>query len=589
MNYKAGIKQKLSLGKIALRMLGIVLALQILSGCGFSGEVTDTIRPGGQSGVISPTDEVTQPQETQQETTHSPQNTDPPQADPEVHDRYPSWPSELRDHFLIGSRDQGISATLTGDVLITVIFVNDPTSTWTADTMAAAKAKDADMTGKILSAAAAYGAKINITIEYLQTTVSTTEDADSKVWAEQVISGAGLGSVSTASKELERTRGVKEAPILLYVNATERSYASTNTGTDTEYAIVWRGSDVGNTGMHELFHLFGAVDLYMPTAVKACAQRYFPDSVMLGGESPLADELTAYLIGWTDTLSDQALAFLRETAHVTQENSAQEIEQETHTGYVENWKKHNGCIITGYLDFGVLEGQGKVIEPNGGWREGYFEYGALIRGKAKYIYEDGSWYEGSIDHGDLNGQGTMVWVGGERYTGQWKGGTYHGSGKLTQSNGSWYEGSFEEGNFVTGQCKIIYDDGGRFEGRMERGSLNGQGTMVWASGESYTGQWKNDKYHGWGRLTGANGNWYEGTFEESNFISGRCRILYDGGGWYEGDWANGTINGQGTMVWASGDRYTGSFRNGKLHGYGTYTKSDGTVFAGNWEDSNFIG
>lgn len=584
------------LAKVLLWVVGVVLALQILSGGSFLREVSDAIKSDNTQTFVpitDPTQSDTQnpagpdaPDPTGSDTQDP---TSPPQVSTPSKERYPSLPDELRNHVVLGARDQGISATLTGDVLITVVFVNDPTSTWTADRMAEMKAEDTAMLGEILADAAAYGINLKLTIDYRQGTASTTEESDRDAWSEQIMSSAGLGSVDTASRDLESAKGVKEAPILFYVDATDRSYAMPKTGTSTEYAIVWKGVADATTSRHELYHLFGAADFYMPSAVAACAERYFPDSVMLGGTKSQTDDYTAYLIGWTDALSDQALGFLRETAHITQEDASAEVEQETYTGYVENWKKHDGSIITGYLDFGILEGEGKVIEPNGGWQEGYFEYGTLVRGQCKYIYEDGSCYEGSVDHGEFHGQGTMVWSNGDSYTGQWKDGKYHGSGKLIQANGTWYEGTFAESNFISGQCKILYEDGSWYEGGMKNGSLNGQGTMVWVSGNRYTGQWKDGKYHGSGKLIGDNGSWYEGTFDESNFISGRCKILYEGGGWYEGDWAQGTINGQGTMVWASGDRYTGGFRNGKLHGYGTYTKSDGTVFAGNWEDSNFIG
>jgi hypothetical protein len=491
-----------------------------------------------------PQEEGSQPEESQsavtqpQNTTPPPQNTAPPQSSTPPHDWYSAWPKEMRDHVLKGSRGSGISATLTGDVLITVVFVNDPTSAWTADKIASAKAGDAAMAAEIQTQAAAYGAKLKITMEYRQATVNITEEADSQSWAERVIANAGLGSISTASAELERTRGVKEAPILLYVNATERSFARPNSTGDTEYAIIWDYQS--GTSMHELFHLFGAPDYYMPRSVKACAQRYCPNSPMLGGSNAVTDDLTAYLIGWTDTLSGQALAFLRDTAYVTPDEAAMEAEKETHTGYVENWEKF-GDYITGYLDFGILEGQGKVVYADGSWKEGYFEFGSLIRGRSKILYEDGGWYEGDIDYG-----------------------TSHGKGKAVYPDGSWYEGDFVQGTF------------------------EGQGTVVWADGSSYTGQWKDGKYHGYGKRVDANGGWYEGDFWEG-VSHGKGKAVYADGGWYEGDFVHGAITGQGTIVWASGDRYTGAFLNGKFHGYGTYTWPDGNSMSGMWENGAYVG
>ncbi len=438
--------------------------------------------------VTHPQGDVTQPPETQNDANQS-QNTAPPQSSIETYDRYPSLPAQLREHILIGSRDSGISATFTGDVLITVIFVNDPTSTWTEDKIATTKAGDSAMTAEILSEAASYGANLNITMDYRQATVNITEEADAKTWAEQVIASAGLGSISTASAELERTSGVKEAPILFYVNATERSYALPNSWGDTEYAIIWNcGSDT-ITYRHELYHLFGASDFYSPRAVMERAQRYCPNSTMLFDENAVTDDLTAYLIGWTDTLTDNALSFLQETAHVTPEDAAQELEKETYTGYVENWEK-NGDYITGYLDFGILEGQGKVVYADGSWKEGYFEYGNLIRGRCKTIYEDGSYYEGNIAQGSCSGQGTMVWADGSCYTGQWENNQYHGYGKITYADGSCYEGNFDHGVY-SGQGTLTWPSGDRYAGAFGNGNFHGYGTFTWADGNSLSGTWEN--------------------------------------------------------------------------------------------------
>ncbi len=55
--------------------------------------------------------------------------------------------------------------------------------------------------------------------------------------------------------------------------------------------------------------------------------------------------------------------------------------------------------------------------------------------------------EGTCVSGDCeNGQGTVVWPGGHRYTGGFKFGMKHGRGVYTWKNGSRYEGGWEGGN-----------------------------------------------------------------------------------------------------------------------------------------------
>ena len=65
-------------------------------------------------------------------------------------------------------------------------------------------------------------------------------------------------------------------------------------------------------------------------------------------------------------------------------------------------------------------------------------------------------------------------------------------------------------------------------------------------GDKYTGEWKNDKRHGQGTYTHANGAKYVGNFKDAK------------------------INGQGTYTYAHGAKYVGNFKDEKYHGQGTY-------------------
>ena len=42
----------------------------------------------------------------------------------------------------------------------------------------------------------------------------------------------------------------------------------------------------------------------------------------------------------------------------------------------------------------------------------------------------------------------------------------------------------------------------------------GRGTYTWFTGDTYTGEWKNDKMHGFGKITTASGKIIEGKFED---------------------------------------------------------------------------
>ena len=48
----------------------------------------------------------------------------------------------------------------------------------------------------------------------------------------------------------------------------------------------------------------------------------------------------------------------------------------------------------------------------------------------------------------MNGEGTMNWLDGRKYTGQWMDGMRHGQGKLSYPDGRVKEGEWEDGDLL---------------------------------------------------------------------------------------------------------------------------------------------
>jgi len=67
-------------------------------------------------------------------------------------------------------------------------------------------------------------------------------------------------------------------------------------------------------------------------------------------------------------------------------------------------------------------------------------------------------------------------------------------------------------------------------------------------------------------------------------IHGKGVLMYANGNRYEGEWENDVINGHGTLFYADGDKYEGQWSQGKMHGTGTYTYADGDQYTGEWCD-----
>ena len=74
----------------------------------------------------------------------------------------------------------------------------------------------------------------------------------------------------------------------------------------------------------------------------------------------------------------------------------------------------------------------------------------------------------------VNGQGTMSFVHGGKYIGQFKDGKLHGHGALVTSDGTRYIGSFKDNKFH-GKGTVIFPDGRKYEDHFKDGKMSGRG------------------------------------------------------------------------------------------------------------------
>jgi len=94
--------------------------------------------------------------------------------------------------------------------------------------------------------------------------------------------------------------------------------------------------------------------------------------------------------------------------------------------------------------------------------------------KVSITLPDGNLFEGNfvdekLDE-QINGVGTLTYLSGRNYSGEWKNGVFHGQGTYTSPDVSTYVGEWKDG---------------------ER---HGQGTLTWSGGDKYVGEWKEDKW-----------------------------------------------------------------------------------------------
>jgi hypothetical protein len=242
-------------------------------------------------------------------------------------------------------------------------------------------------------------------------------------------------------------------------------------------------------------------------------------------------------------------------------------------------------------------------------------------------------YVGSFINDQPHGNGTMTYIDGGKYEGEWEHGKCKGIGKYTYSsennafNEDTYEGSFEDDNFNgygimtykygvmykgywnKGYCAvgtyILATDGNtrvdkmpkefqeiiyanrhkcdKYAGGWKDKQFEGKGTMFYANGDKYVGEWKNGKREGRGTLIYAHGGGeYSGGFKDDDF-DGKGLLTLSNGEIKRGTFENGFLQeGQVKKIYGNNEIYEGGSKNDKRNGFGTLTFENGSVYSGIW-------
>jgi hypothetical protein len=273
----------------------------------------------------------------------------------------------------------------------------------------------------------------------------------------------------------------------------------------------------------------------------------------------------------------------------------------------DNGTRYHGEVI----NLATMHGKGKLTHANGTIYEGSFAHGQY-HGKGTQNWPDGSYYIGDWAFGHEQGYGVQGSPTGFVYEGEWVLGSRKGKGKLRTGDGTRCVGEFVA-NELQGQARCDYPDGGWQQGEWKNGNLNGKcekhyASKAWYSGECfrgepsgrghfenpatgtiYDGEYVMNKYHGHGRLTRP-GYVYEGQFMDS-LANGRGKEVLETGEQYEGDFARGLREGNGTVrvVGADGTvaQYKGAFKEGYMHGQGELTAGK-AQFTGEFKQGVFM-
>ena len=114
----------------------------------------------------------------------------------------------------------------------------------------------------------------------------------------------------------------------------------------------------------------------------------------------------------------------------------------------------------------------------------------LVTDAPNHIYQNGTRFYGKFEDGQpANGWGSMLYTNGNRYDGEYQGGTRNGCGTFTFNNGRRYVGEFSNDLF-SGRGVWKLENGDRYIGDFEFNKCNGEGVFIFVDGTSKSGIWQ---------------------------------------------------------------------------------------------------
>lgn len=141
---------------------------------------------------------------------------------------------------------------------------------------------------------------------------------------------------------------------------------------------------------------------------------------------------------------------------------------------------------------------------------------------------------------------------------------------------------YQIGRSLLFNLQIIFFRNMNLVGLFINNSLNGKGIVNGNDGRySFIGEFKDGEKNGFGKETTFE-YIYEGFFL-NNKKNGKGKLLFKTTfDFYEGNFIDNNMTGEGFYSWANKDTYKGSFINGKMHGQGIYTWQSGRTYEGSY-------
>lgn len=226
-------------------------------------------------------------------------------------------------------------------------------------------------------------------------------------------------------------------------------------------------------------------------------------------------------------------------------------------------------------------------KSNTGRIKQYFDQAGVSKAKSFKMKTKGQRAIGKKTKNMLHGKAVVEYGDKNYYIGDYKNNHKNGQGYHRFINGLVYVGRYEDDKKVDGividpkTSKVVY------EGDWNYDTYHGEGKLSRRNGQYYKGTFDNGKFHGKGMIYWPNGDIYEGDFKKGA-REGYGKFIYGNGDRYEGEFRNNVYEGNGVYNWNEGDQFKGIFKNGKMTGEGEMKYSIGILGSGVWDNMKGI-
>ncbi len=173
-------------------------------------------------------------------------------------------------------------------------------------------------------------------------------------------------------------------------------------------------------------------------------------------------------------------------------------------------------FYSGHWKDGKRDGRGVVGYRSGNYFRGWHRDG-LRAGRGEFVSPTGTRYVGAFENGGINGSGTLSMPGLLRYVGLWKAGRRHGYGEETFADGLIeYRGAYVDDQ-PRGEGEVIVVGRQVFSGDADSKTGAGFGMIRLPNREVYAGQLEDGEPNGFGLQRGADGSFKSGIWAQSRY------------------------------------------------------------------------